>query len=96
MADREHDYYEKFTKEIFETLRNMSTNDERRQFVEQTYENLYEKLRAADGGLPSQAAAAPQIDMEKLREELGQIRGIGGQRLDEIMAVIQRHLGKTE
>ena len=30
--------------------------------------------------------------MAKLREDLGQIRGIGGQRLDEIMAVIEKHL----
>ena len=94
MADRERDYYDKFTKEIFETLRSMSSNDERREFVVQTYENLYEKLKSADNQTSGEAApAAPVLDMEKLRADLGQIRGIGGQRLDEIMSVIEKHLG---
>jgi len=94
MADRERDYYDKFTKEIFETLKSMSSNDERREFVVQTYENLYEKLKSADpqsSGQPA-APAAPVLDLEKLRADLGQVRGIGGQRLDEIMNVIQKHL----
>ncbi len=89
MADRERDYYENFTKQIFETLKTMSNNDERRKFVIQTYENLYEKLKTSD--MPAEPQA-PSVDLGKLREELGQIRGIGGQRLDEIMAVIEKHL----
>ena len=89
MADRERDYYENFTKEIFETLKTMSNNEERRKFVIQTYENLYEKLKTSD--MPA-APQTPSVDLGKLREELGQIRGIGGQRLDEIMAVIEKHL----
>ena len=93
MADREKDYYEKFTKDIFETLKTMSNNDERREFVIQTYENLYEKLRTSDITPAQEQAQPPAVDLEKLREDLGQIRGIGGQRLDEIMSVIEKHLG---
>ena len=99
MADRERDYYESFTKDIFETLRKMSSNDERREFVVQTYENLYEKLKASDFSVGAEGEtlpARPAVDMDKLREELGQIRGIGGQRLDEIMSVIQKHLGDAK
>ena len=31
------------------------------------------------------------IDMDKLREEIGAIKGIGENRLNEIMAVIEKH-----
>ena len=94
MAERERDYYESFTKEIFDTLKKMSNNDERREFIVQTYENLYEKLKAADlaGGPDDAPRPAVSLDLGRLREDLGQIRGIGGQRLDEIMNVIQKHL----
>lgn len=92
MAEREKDYYENFTKEIFETLKTMSNNDERREFIVQTYENLYEKLRESE--IPAaEQPRTPVVDLAKLREDLGQIRGIGGQRLDEIMSVIEKHLG---
>ena len=91
MADREREYYDKFTKDIFETLKGMSSNDERREFIVQTYENLYEKLKAADTH-GSDRPQAPAVDLEKLRADLAKIRGIGGQRLDEIMAVIEKHL----
>ncbi len=96
MADRERDYYESFTKDIFETLKKMSSNDERREFVVQTYENLYEKLKAADMGGDAEVPRPVSLDLDKLREDLGQIRGIGGQRLDEIMSVIQKHLNAAE
>ena len=31
------------------------------------------------------------LDLDKLREEIGAIKGIGENRLNEIMAVIERH-----
>lgn len=33
------------------------------------------------------------IDLPSLQEELSKIKGIGGKRLEEIMAVIEKHLG---
>ncbi len=78
-------FYENFTKEIFETVKGLS-DDDRGNFIINTYENLYGKLKTDDAG------TSVNVDMAKLREDLSQIRGIGGQRLDEIMAVIQRHL----
>lgn len=35
---------------------------------------------------------AVNLDIEKLRSELSQIKGIGENRLNEIMAVIENHL----
>lgn len=33
-----------------------------------------------------------ELDFDKLREEIAQIKGIGESRLNEIMAVIEKHL----
>lgn len=34
-----------------------------------------------------------EIDLSEIRSEIGKIKGIGEKRLDEIMSVIERHLG---
>lgn len=39
---------------------------------------------------------AVNLDIEKLRSELSQIKGIGENRLNEIMAVIENHLTAEE
>ncbi|MBQ9383414.1 MAG: hypothetical protein IJT87_04205 [Ruminiclostridium sp.] len=85
MPEKNDEFYEKFTKDIFENIKGL-TNDERGEFVISTYENLFGKLKSAA------SPGTVNVDMRKLRSELGQIRGIGGQRLDEIMAVIERNL----
>lgn len=36
------------------------------------------------------------LDMDKLRRELGEIKGIGESRLNEIMAVIERNLNEDD
>ena len=36
---------------------------------------------------------APSLDLEELRKEIGGIKGVVEKRLDEIMGVIERHLG---
>lgn len=38
-------------------------------------------------------AETPMLDLGELRKEIGSIRGVGEKRLDEIMAVIEKHLG---
>lgn len=38
-------------------------------------------------------ANAPTLDLGELRKEIGDIKGIGEKRLDEIMSVIERHFG---
>lgn len=37
---------------------------------------------------------AVSIDMEKLRKEIGEIKGVGENRLNEIMAIIEANLVK--
>lgn len=41
-----------------------------------------------------EADTAP-VDFDKLRDEIGQIKGIGASRLDEIMSVIERVLSEN-
>ncbi|MBQ9483335.1 MAG: hypothetical protein IJU82_04010 [Ruminiclostridium sp.] len=85
MANENNDFYENFTKNIYETVKGLS--DDRGEYIIHTYENLYGKLKTEGG-----ASGGINVDRAKLREDLSHIRGIGGQRLDEIMAVIERHL----
>ena len=96
MSDKNSEFYDNFTKDIFENIKSLS-HDERSEYIINTYANLFGKLKAAEN------AGTVNVDMKKLRSELGQIRGIGGQRLDEIMAVIERNIfgdtgstGKTD
>ena len=88
MANDKTDFYENFTKNIYETVKGLS--DDRGEYIIHTYENLYGKLKT-EGGI-SGGSSVVSVDRAKLREDLSHIRGIGGQRLDEIMAVIERHL----
>lgn len=37
-------------------------------------------------------SGSAEFDFDKLREEIAQIKGIGESRLNEIMAVIEKHL----
>lgn len=80
------EFYSNFTKDIFNTIKGIS-DDERGNYIIQTYENLYGRLSEEDN-----QPSGVSVDLAKLREELSHIRGIGGQRLDEIMAVIERNL----
>ena len=57
------------------------TREEMQNFLTNYYNNVMED------------AEAPTLDLGELRTELGSIKGIGEKRLDEIMAVIERHLG---
>lgn len=36
---------------------------------------------------------AAEVDFDKLREDISKIKGIGESRLNEIMAVIESHVG---
>ena len=57
------------------------TREEMQNFLTNYYNNVMED------------AEAPTLDLDVLRTELGSIKGVGEKRLDEIMAVIERHLG---
>lgn len=57
------------------------TREEMQNFLTNYYNNVMED------------AETPTLDPGELRTELGSIKGVGEKRLDEIMAVIERHLG---
>lgn len=57
------------------------TREEMQNFLTNYYHNVM-----AD-------AEAPTLDLGELRAEIGSIKGVGEKRLDEIMAVIEKHLG---
>ena len=59
------------------------------------FKNRYEKRLAAQKEAAAKAGSDIHIDMEKLRSDIGQIKGIGEARLNEIMEVISNHLNEA-
>ena len=57
------------------------TREEMQNFLTNYYNNVMED------------AEGPTLDLGELRKEIGSIKGVGDKRLEEIMAVIERHLG---
>ena len=57
------------------------TREEMQYFLTNYYHNVMEE------------ANAPTLDLGELRKELSGIKGVGEKRLDEIMGVIEKHLG---
>lgn len=40
----------------------------------------------------AKSAESVNVDLETMKQDMGQIRGVGANRLDEIMTVIEKHL----
>lgn len=57
------------------------TREEMQNFLTNYYNNVMEDTEV------------PTLDLSELWKELGNIKGIGEKRLDEIMAAIEKHLG---
>lgn len=57
------------------------TREEMQNFLTNYYNNVMED------------AQTPTLDLCELRKQIGSIKGMGEKRLDEIMSVIQKHLG---
>ncbi len=53
------------------------------QFIEEIYNCAAKEVQGGE---------SVTLDMQELRSELGQIKGIGENRLNEIMLVIEKHL----
>ena len=62
---------------------------------------LYKKIKAMDRetmdnfiqNIYQTGKDATEVDFDKLREDISKIKGIGESRLNEIMAVIESHIG---
>ena len=44
----------------------------------------------------AKSAESVSVDIEAMKQDIGQIKGVGASRLDEIMAVIEKHLTPSE
>ena len=71
-----------FDRALYKKVKGMD-----RAAMEQTFKNMYQI--GYDAALKE---GAVDLDTEKLRAEIGQIKGIGENRLNEIMAVIENNL----
>lgn len=60
-----------------------------RKQMEQFLSDIYDN--AAEEALKNNSVP---LDMEKLRKEIGEIKGVGENRLNEIMAVIENNLSQ--
>ena len=59
--------------------------------MEQTLNNIYEM-----GAKDALANAVIDLDMDKLRSEIGTVNGIGDKRLEQIMEIIQRNIVEAD
>ena len=78
---------ELLNRNLYRQIKSMDKNE-----LSRTLNNIYEmgKEDAMKG------IEAVNIDMEKLRNQIGAIKGIGAMRLDQIMGIISEHLNITK
>ena len=63
---------------LYKQIKNMN-RDEMEGFLKRVFENGYKKA------MNENAAEGSSVDLDKMREEIGKINGIGAKRLDEII-----------
>ena len=74
------------TRDLYRQIKSMS-----RDAMEQTINNIYEM--GANDALKN---AVIDLDMGKLRSEIGSVNGIGEKRLEQIMEIIQRNIAEAD
>lgn len=70
---------------LYKQIKNMK-RDEMEGFLKRVFENGYKKA------MNENAAEGSSVDLDKMREEIGKINGIGAKRLDEVMGVIEKNM----
>lgn len=73
-------------RELYRRIKSMNRDD-----MENTLRRMYQM--GYDAAL---ASGTVDLDMEKLRADISQIKGIGQSRLEEIIAVIENNLKSGE
>jgi len=68
---------------LYKQIKNMN-RDEMEGFLKRIFENGYNKA------MNENAAEGSSVDLDKMREEIGKINGIGAKRLDDIMAALEK------
>ena len=74
------------TRELYRKIKSMD-----KASMEQTLNNVYEM-----GAKEALANAEIDLDMDRLRSEIGAVNGIGEKRLDQIMEIIKRNIAYSD
>lgn len=74
------------TRDLYRKIKAMD-----RASMERTMNNVYEM-----GAKDALENAVIDLDMDKLREELGTVSGIGEKRLEKIMEIIQKNIAYAD
>ena len=85
MDDREEKYY--IDRATYKKIKGFS-RDQLNSFLNDLYNSAYEE------GQKSIEKQSIELDTDSLRSALSAIKGIGNNRLNEIMAAIEAHLNK--
>ena len=73
-------------RELYRKIKSMD-----RDTMERTLNNIYDM-----GAKEALANAVIDLDMDKLRSELGNVSGIGEKRLEQIMEIIKRNIAEAD
>ena len=73
-------------RELYRKIKSMD-----RIAMERTLNNIYDM-----GAKEALANAVIDLDMDKLRSELGNVSGIGEKRLEQIMEIIKRNIAEAD
>ena len=76
----------RFTRDLYRKIKAMNRDE-----MERTVNNIYEM-----GAKDSLENAVIDLDMDKLRTELGTVSGIGEKQLEQIMEIIQRNIAEAD
>ena len=68
---------------LYKQIKNMN-REEMEGFLKSVFMNGYKKA------VSENAADSSSVDLDRLREEIGKINGIGAKRLDEVMAAVEK------
>ncbi len=74
------------TRELYRQIKSMD-----RSAMEKTLNNIYEM-----GAKEALANAVIDLDMDRLRSEIGAVSGIGEKRLEQIMEIVQRNIAEAD
>ena len=75
-----------FTRDLYRKIKSMNRDE-----MERTVNNIYEM-----GAKDALENAVIDLDMDKLRTELGTVSGIGEKRLEQIMEIIRRNISEAD
>lgn len=74
------------TRDLYRSIKAMN-----RETMEKTINNIYDM-----GAKDALENAVIDLDVDKIRTEIGAISGIGEKRLEQIMEIIQRNIAEAD